>query len=125
MKTELQNIKAGVKTATEVLSALEVVNSDLQRLKGMLAKGEELVALAANSLNNFQDMSAINAEAIVLSDEINEFQARLLWKGVGIIGGDREIGFSRNAGSAFTLNVGTSIHAWGYDDFLAQYEGRT
>ena len=84
MKTELQNIKAGVKTATEVLSALEVVNSDLQRLKGMLARGEELVALAANSLNNFQDMSAINAEAIVLSDEINEFQAHLLWKGVGI-----------------------------------------
>lgn len=117
MKTELQNIKAGVKTATEVLSALEVVNSGLQRLKGMLARGEELVALATNGLNNFQDMSAINAEAIVLSDEINGFQARLLWKGVGIIGGDREIGFSRNAGSAFTLNVGTSIDAWDMMNF--------
>ena len=108
MRVELASIKVGVRNASEVLNALEMVTNDIATLSDLVTRLEELNALGENTLNTTEDVAAIKAEATGIVTEFAAIQTRATWRGTAIFSGTSTIGFGRNGGS-ITLNAGSAV----------------
>jgi flagellin len=111
LRAELATLQIGVRNASEVLNALEMVTNDIQILSDLVIRLEELNALGENALNSAVDRLAIKAEATAIIQEFDLVQRRSQWKGNNMFqigAGTQAVSFGRNNGGLQVKALGSS-----------------